>query len=243
MISNKQTALFLKQLREQYPAAFKRNYLFYSMIKTKGILDELKELIPWVLAAMIFISLSMSLSPYIASQFPQFNAFRSQGIAVLAIMLLFMLYTPVVIKQIKHSSTSLYQQLRHTPVKLAVVIVLQTVNIAYIESTVLQIILFFFALSFGFVRFYKENMFLEGTQNEQYFYLQETRRICFWAYKQVLKMQFKSLFTSKNSTERHTLRQQEKKFIDLHIQLIRYENELCKTHKHVDVETYLDSLM
>ncbi|OTG73710.1 hypothetical protein B9T26_08105 [Acinetobacter sp. ANC 4169] len=243
MISNKQTALFLKQLREQYPIAFKRNYLFYSMIKTKGILDELKELIPWVLAAMIFISLSMSLSPYIASQFPQFNAFRAQGIAVLAIMLLFMLYTPIVIKQIKHSSTSLYQQLRHTPVKLALLIVLQTLNIAYIESTVLQIILFFFALSFGFVRFYKENMFREGTQNEQYFYLQETRRICFWAYKQVLKIQFKSLFTSKNSTARHTLRQQEKKFIDLHIQLIRYENELCKIHKHVDVETYLDSLM
>lgn len=96
MISNKQTALFLKQLRKQYPKAFKRNYLFYSMIKTKGILDELKELIPWVLAAMIFISLSMSLSPYIASQFPQFNAFRSQGIAVLAIMLLFMLYTPAI---------------------------------------------------------------------------------------------------------------------------------------------------
>lgn len=142
MINNKQTAIFLNQLREQYPTAFKRNYLFYSMIKTKGILDELKELIPWVLAAMIFISLSMSLGHLIARQFPQFNAFRAQGIAVLAIMLLFMLYTPVVIKQIKHSSTSLYQQLRHTPVKLAVLIVLQAVNIAYIESTVLQIILF-----------------------------------------------------------------------------------------------------
>jgi hypothetical protein len=86
-------------------------------------------------------------------------------------------------------------------------------------------------------------MFREGTQNEQYFYLQETRRICFWAYKQVLKIQLKSLFMRKNSAALHRLQQQEKQFIDLHIQLIRYENELCKTHKHIDVETYLDSLM
>ena len=109
MISNKQTSLFLKQMREQYPTAFKKNYLFYSMIKTKGILDELKELIPWVLAVMIFVSLSMSAGHFISLQFPQFDTFRSHGIAVLAIMLLFMLYTPFVIKQIKHSSTSLYQ--------------------------------------------------------------------------------------------------------------------------------------
>ncbi|MGE8560246.1 MAG: hypothetical protein ACN6NJ_04790 [Acinetobacter sp.] len=243
MISNKQTALFLKQMQQQYPAAFKRNYLFYSMIKTKGILDELKELIPWVLAAMIFVSLAISLGHFISIQFPQFDAFRSHGIAVLAMMLLFMLYTPLVIKQIKHSSTSLYQHLRHTPIKLAVLIVLQTLNIAYIESTFLEVILFFFALSFGFVRFYKENMFREGTQNEQYFYLQETRRICFWSYKQVLKIKLKSLLTAKHSKARYALQQQEKKFVDLHIQLIQYENKLCKTHKHIDVETYLDSLM
>ena len=243
MISNKQTALFLKQMREQHPTAFKRNFLFYSMIKTKGILDELKELIPWLLAAMIFISLSMSLGHFISVQLPQFDHFRSYGIAVLAIMLLFMLYTPLVIKQIKHSSTSLYQQLRHTPIKLAGLILLQAINIAYIESIFLQIILFFLVLSFGFVRFYKENMFRADTQNEQYFYLQETRRICFWSYKQILKIKLKRLFSAKNSATRNVLQQQEQHFIDLHIQLIRYENELCKTHKHVDVETYLDSLM
>ena len=243
MISNKQTSLFLKQMREQYPTAFKRNYLFYSMIKTKGILDELKELIPWVLAVMIFVSLSMSGGHFISLQLPQFDIFRAHGIAVLAIMLLFMLYTPLVIKQIKHSSTSLYQHLRHTPVKLAVLILLQAINIAYIESTFLEVILFFFALSFGFVRFYKENMFREDTQTEQYFYLQETRRICFWSYKQILKIKFKRLFSAKNSKTLNVLQQQEQQFIDLYIQLIRYENELCKTHKHVDVETYLDSLM
>ena len=156
MISKQQTVLFLKQLRAQYPSAFKRNYLFYSMIKTKGILDELKELIPWLLAAMIFISLSISLGHLIAREFAQMNGFRAQGLAVLAIMLLFMLYTPLVIKQIKHSSISMYQQLRHTAIKLAALIVLQAINIAYIESSFLQGIIFFFALSFGFVHFYKE---------------------------------------------------------------------------------------
>lgn len=243
MINNKQNALFLKQMREQYPSAFKRNYLFYSMIKTKGILDELKELIPWLLAAMIFISLAMSLGHFISTQLPQFNEFRSYAIAILAIMLLFMLYIPVVIKQIKHSSTSLYEQLRHTPIKLATVIVLQGINIAYIESTSLQVILFFFAISFGFVRFYKENMFRENTQNEQYFYLQETRRLCFWSYKQVLKIKLKSLLSSKNSTTYQALKIQTQQFIDLHNQFMKYENKLCKTHKHLDVETYLDSLM
>lgn len=243
MISNKQSALFLKQMREQYPSAFKRNYLFYSMIKTKGILDELKELIPWLLAAMIFISLAMSLGHFISTQLSQFNEYRSYAIAILAIMLLFMLYTPIVIKQIKHSSTSLYQQLRHTPIKLATVIVLQGINIAYIESISLEVILFFFAISFGFVRFYKENMFRENTQNEQYFYLQETRRLCFWSYKQILKIQLKCLLSSKHSTAHQELKIQEQQFIDLHNQFMQYEKKLCKTHKHVDVETYLDSLM
>ena len=243
MISKQQTVLFLKQLRQEYPSAFKRNYLFYSMIKTKGILDELKELIPWLLAAMIFISLAISLGHLIALQLPQLSAFRAQGTAVLAIMLLFMLYTPLVIKQIKHSSISMYQQLRHTPVKLATLIVLQTINIAYIESIFLQGILFFFALSFGFVHFYKENMFRADTQVEQYFYLQEIRRICFWSYKQIFKTKLKRLISTKNSVPYKTAQQQEKQFVDLYMQLIQYENALCKTYKHADIESYLDSLM
>ncbi len=54
MAQKKQAALYLQQLKQQYPAAFKHNDLFYSQLKTQGILDELKELIPWVLAAMNF---------------------------------------------------------------------------------------------------------------------------------------------------------------------------------------------
>ena len=41
MMKDKQAVQFLEQLKLLYPAAFKRNYLFYSMIKTKGLLDEL----------------------------------------------------------------------------------------------------------------------------------------------------------------------------------------------------------
>ena len=121
----------------------------------------------------------MSLSHLIADHLPQFDNVRAQGIAVLVIMLQFMLYITAVIKQMKHSSVSLYQQLRHTPIKLTGLIVLQSLNIAYFESNFLQIILFFLALSLGFVNIYQENMFREHTQKEQYFYLQEIRRICF----------------------------------------------------------------
>ena len=57
-MQTKQIDLLLQQLKLLYPAAFKRNYLFYGQIKTKGILSDLKELIPWVLAAMMFVPLA-----------------------------------------------------------------------------------------------------------------------------------------------------------------------------------------
>ena len=157
MVSDKQAALFLKQLQIQYPAAFRRNFVFYGMLKTKGLMDEIKEFIPWILAIMIFVSLSLSLGHYIESHFLHLTTFRAQGISVLCFMLLYMLYVPLVLKQMKHSSRSYYEQQQHAPVKIAALILLQAVNIAFIESTFLQIVLFFFAMGFGFVKFYKEN--------------------------------------------------------------------------------------
>ena len=154
-----------------------------------------------------------------------------------------MLYTPLVIKQIKHSSNSLYQQLRHTPLKLAILIIIQTVNIAYLESLVLQIIVFFFALSFGFVRFYKENLFKGESSSEQYYVLQETRRICYWSYKQMLKAQFKLKLCSASNTKQMQLKEEFTKFQTLHIQMLHHENQLCKKLKHKNVENYLDELM
>lgn len=243
MIKDKQAALFLEQLKLLYPAAFKHNYIFYGMMKTKGMLDELKELIPWVLAAMIFVSISLSLGSYLEMLWPHLAGFRAKGLAVLAIMLFFMLTAPLIIKQMKHSSISLYKQLCNTPIKLAGIILLQALNIAYIESTFLQSVLFFFALSFGFVRFYKENLFREHSDNLQFHYLQETRRICFWSYKQMLKIKCQLFFCQRNSEKSELLKQKLKHLQELHAQTMRFENQLCKSFKHIDLETYLDDLM
>ncbi|CAM4128055.1 hypothetical protein [Acinetobacter pragensis] len=243
MIQDKQTAIFLEQLKLLYPAAFKHNYIFYGMMKTKGMLDELKELVPWILAAMIFLSISMSLGSYIASAWPQISEFRAHGLGVLAVMLFFMLVTPFIIKQMKHSSISLYKQLCNTPIKLAGIILLQAVNIAYIESAFLQSVLFFFAISFGFVRFYKENLFREHSDNLQFHYLQEIRRICFWSYKQILKTKCQLFFSRRRSEKSYLLKQNLKQLKALHDKTMRFENQLCKSFKHINLETYLDDLM
>ncbi|OTG65482.1 hypothetical protein [Acinetobacter silvestris] len=243
MLNTKQVSLYLQQLQTLHPQAFKRNYLFYSQIKTKGLFDELKEAVPWILAAMIFISISISLSLYIGSHFPQLDTFQTKGISVLIIMLFFMLIVPVVIKQIKHSSTHLYQQLSHTPFKIATLILLQAANIAFIQSSLLQGVLFFLALSFGFVKFYKENMFREHTKNTDYYNLQQIRRICLWSYKQAIKTKFKLTITNKDTEQYKTYQQQFAYFLDLHLQLIQYENKLCKTYKFIDLDSYIDSMM
>lgn len=243
MINNKQVSLYLQQLQAEYPQAFKRNYLFYSQIKTKGMLDELKELIPWILAAMIFVSISISLSLFIEQRFPRFDTFQASAIAVLAIMLFFMLIVPIIIKQIKHSSVHLYQQLSNSPLKIAVVILLQAVNFAFIQSFLLQAVLFFLAISFGFVRFYKENMFREHTKDTDYYNLQQIRRVCFWSYKQAVKLKVRLSLTPKKSTEYAVFKKQLAQISELHVQLIQYENELCRTYKFVDLDAYMDSLM
>ena len=243
MMKDKHAVQFLEQLKLLYPAAFKRNYLFYSMIKTKGLLDELKEFIPWLLAAMIFISISMSLGAYLQNTWPQLSEFRAKGLAVLAVMLFFMLITPLIIKQMKHSSVSLYKQLCHTPIKLAVIILLQAINIAYVESSFLQSLLFFFAMSFGFVRFYKENLFRDHSDSHQYYYLQETRRVCFWSYKQVLKIKCQRLLCKRNSKKLNELKQQQQQFQILHEKALGFEHQLCKSFKHLDLDTYLENMM
>lgn len=243
MISNKHTANYLKQLKQLHPSAFKRNFLFYGQIKTKGILEELKELIPFGLALTIFVPLSFVLSEMIASVQPKFEGFQASAFASLSIMLFFMLIAPIVLKQIKHSSVSLYAQLKNTPIKLTVLILLQALNIVFFESWFLQGILFFFAMSFGFIKFYKENMFREKTTNEQYHYLQEIRRACYWTYKQSVKLYIKLIFTSKSSEKYAELQNRKRHIANLHTELMNYENKLCMTHKHVDLDKYLDDML
>ena len=108
-MQTKQIDLLLQQLKLLYPAAFRRNYLFYGQIKTKGILSDLKELIPWVLAAMIFVPISLVLKDVYSSKLSTAPDFQAQAYAILTILLFLMLVVPLVIKQIRHSSHSLYQ--------------------------------------------------------------------------------------------------------------------------------------
>ena len=241
MLNTTDVSLYLQQLQNQHPQAFNRNYLLYSQIKTKGLLKETKELIPWLLAAMIFVSISISLTSTITQYFPQLDEFRANAIAVLSIMLFLMLIVPIIIKQIKHSSTHLYQQLRHTPIKIAVLIIVQSLNIAFIHSVLLQGVLFFLALSFGFVKFYKENMFRDHTQNIDYYNLQQIRRICLWSYKQAIKAKFKLKISKHGTPQSKILEQQFSYFLELHLALIQYENKLCKNYKFLDLDHYLDS--
>ena len=242
MIQNKQVSLYLNQLQQQYPQAFKRNFLFYSQIKTKGILDEAKEFIPWVLAVMIFCSIYFSLGKYIAGHFHQFNEFQANSISALSIMLFFMIIVPLIINQIKHSSTHLYHQLNNTPFKLAVLIIVQALNIYFFESILLQGVLFFFAMNFGFVQFYKENLFRDSTKDTEYYQLQQIRRSCFWAYKQAKKAKFKMYWVKKDSDKHQVLQKQLATYLELHLQLLKYENEMSKSYKFIDLDEYMDSI-
>ena len=243
MIKTQQATQYLQQLEQQYPQAFKRNFLLYGQLKAKGLLDELKEFIPWILAMMIFVSTAFALSSLVESSFPRFDQTQAFGIAILCIMLFLMLTTPLIIKQMKHSSTHLYQQLSNTPMKLAVLIVLQTLNIAYLDSSLLQGLLFFFALSFGFIKFYKENMFRESTSNIDYYNLQQIRRVCFWSYKQVIKTKLRLKLSKKNTDQYEALQQKLIKDLDFHLELLKYENKMSQFYKFVDLDEYVDHML
>ena len=52
-------SLYLNQLQQQYPQAFKRKLsIFIVKIKTKGLLDEAKEFIPWIFVDYDFFAAS-----------------------------------------------------------------------------------------------------------------------------------------------------------------------------------------
>ncbi|UIP24560.1 hypothetical protein [Acinetobacter towneri] len=235
----KQALLDLQQLQQQYPAAFKRNILFYGFIQSKGMLDDWKEMIPWVLACLIFIPISISLAHGIQNLAPQYDAFQAKALAILAIMLGFMLLLPYVLYQIKHSSASWYQLQQHATIKIAVLILLQAVNFAYFQSAILQGILFFFCISFGFVRFYKENMFRDHISLEQKYCLTQFRRAAYWSYRQAAKIQDRMYFSNKNSPRFAQLNQQYQHAIQLHQQLMQAEHNLCKSIKYIDLDSYI----
>lgn len=239
-MSTSQVTLLLQQLQQQYPAAFKANYLFYGQIKIRGIWDQGKVLVPWVLAAMIFVPSSLILRDLIQQTFMPISEFQAQSYAILAILLFLMLMFTLILQQIQHSSYSLYQFLRQTPIKMTAVIVLQILNQVFLENSVLMWSLLFFGISFGFVRFYKENLFRQSSQSTEHYQLQQLRKICFWAYKQTCLLRLKLRFCSSNDPQHAQIEQQLNHYAKLYTQLLKHEHQYCKTIKHLDIDSYLD---
>ena len=240
MRSDQKISQYLQELQHKHPQALRGNLLFYSALKTKGMLDELKELLPWLFSAMIFIPLHFILTAWISNlgYAPQALHF-----ATLSIMLLLMLYVPLILKQAKHSSHSFYQQQKHAPIKIALLIILQALNTAYLESVLLQGILLFFAVSFGFIRFYKENLFREHTTAQDYYMLQQIRRASFWSYKQTIWAKWRYRLMKKGTKQAKLQSIQLQYYLTLHLELYKYEHEFCKKVKHLDIQKYLDELM
>lgn len=242
-MQNQQVTVLLQQLQLLYPAAFRHNYLFYGQIKTKGVLDDRREFIPWILACMIFIPISFALKDVLSSVLAPLSSFEAHSYACLAILLFLMLVVPLVIKQIRHSSHSLYQHVRHTPIKLTAVILLFALNIEFLHSQWVMWVLLFFGVSFGFVRFYKENLFRQNTQGTEQYQLHQLRRICFWAYKQSRLTRLKLRLMSANNPKYQTLQRQLNQYADLYSQLLKLEHQYCKRIKHIDIESYLDEML
>lgn len=236
----KQVQLLLQQLTVHHPAAFKRNYLFYSFIKTKGLWDERRDFMVWLIALSIFIPCSLLLQALIQRHYASLSNFQSQSYSILSISLIFMLIMPLLIKQIKHSSNSLYQLLQHNPIKLTAIILLQGINIAFLEYTFILWLLFILSVSYGFVSFYKENLFRESSLDTDYYQLQQVRRICFWAYKQAFIIKFKMRWLEKDPQRYQSLKQQVERYADLHTQLFNVEHQYCKRIKYIDLDRYLD---
>ena len=120
---------------------------------------------------------------------------------------------------------------------------LQALNMLYLDSMFMLYLLLFFAISFGFVRFYKENLFREQTTSQEYYILQQIRRASFWSYKQTLLAKWRYRLLKKGSQQAKLQSLQMQYYLSLHLELYKYEHELCKKYKHTDIEKYLDSLM
>jgi hypothetical protein len=239
-MQDQQAKQLVIELRQQFPHAFKWTFLFYSQMKTKGLLDERKEVIPWLLALTIFIPLCLSSSMFLAQQFSQMSVFDRYAYPVLALDVFFMAVCSYILWQIKHSSHSLYQLVQHTPIKLTVLIVLHAINFLWLQSLFLLGVLFFFTLSFGFIRLYKENLFRDQTNSDQYFYLQEMRRICFWSYKRSLMLKLKLRLSSQSHAKTHIWQSELKQLAQLHTQLLKFEHQYCHKIKYIDIDRYLD---
>ena len=243
MMTQKQANQYLNQLKENHPEAFKRNFLFYGYIQTKGALDELKEVFPWIIALTTFIPLLYLISLFINHTFTNLSMFQAQAIAVLCMMLLFMLILPLVIYQIRHSSSRLYTNIKNLPFKLSILIILQAINLKFFESILMQGVLFFLSLSYGFIACYKENLFRSNSMPSDQVTLNQIRKACFWSHLQIVKLSIKLTFTPKSYKNRSTLTNKRNYFASLNKELNQFEDKYYQFAKYLDLESYVDELM
>lgn len=243
MITQKQALQYLHQVKENHPQVFKRNFLFYGFVQTKGALDELKEVFPWVIALTTFIPLIYFISLSINYTFSNLSHFQAQAIAIICIMLLFMLILPIVIYQIRNSSTRLYTSIKNLPFKLALLIIFQAINLKFFESVLLQGILFFLSLSYGFIACYKENLFRSHSTTHDQILLNQLRKACFWSHIQIVKYSIKLIPISKSSKNYQKLLNQKNYYESLHKELMQFEDKFYQFTKYIDLESYVDELM
>lgn len=223
MLTDQDVLLHLEQLKQQYPQAFRYNFLFYAVYKSKGA----HSIWIWLLALCIFLPAALLIELYLSTHWQLANS----GLGSLAVMLLLMLYVPLPLKQAKHSSHMFYQQNQWAPLRLTVCIVLQSLNLMYWQSRLLESICLSLALGYGFIQFYREGYFLAQTQAYHCYALQQIRRVCWWSYQQT---QFHRRMMSKSQphTEQYRLHQNYlQQSLQLHLSLYQYEYQLCKQYK------------
>lgn len=243
MITQKQSLQYIKQLQEHYPQAFKKNVLWYGFIPVKGALDEWKEIIPWLIAFTAFMPITYFLNIQIHQITPTFTTFQYLASAVILITLFLMMIIPMIIYQIHHSSAYLYQSIKNTPFKIAILIILQAINFKFFESSLLLGVLFFLTMRYGFISFCKENLFKDHTTSIDYKNLLLIRKACFWSHIKIIKCTLQLKLTPKTSPHYQIRTSQKLKVIQLNKELVQFENELYKSLKYTDLETYIDELM
>ena len=86
-------------------------------------------------------------------------------------------------------------------------------------------------------------MFRESASNIDYYNLQQIRRVCFWSYKQVIKTKIRLTLSKKDTDQYEALQQKLVKDLDLHLELLKYENKMSQSYKFVDLDEYVDDML
>lgn len=243
MITQQQTIERLLPLLKQHPQAFKRSFLFYGFIQVEGALDTWKELIPWLIAFTIFLPTTYLIHYFIQLNFIQISSFQSYSISAILITLFLMVILPFIIYQIRHSSHQLYTSLKNAPFKVTLLIILQAINLKFFESSLLLSLLFFLSISYGFIGFYKENLFKPYTAQPDQYNLKLIRNACFWSHLKIIQLSIRIKLSKKSSQNYQQILAQKSSLIQLNTELNSLESELYKSLKYADLETYIDELM